>query len=55
MRLALVAATIAGCLNASAQTRQFVRADAMSADIVSYRPVGGAFKSYGCKPIDPTY
>jgi len=44
------------CLAATAQEPcHFIRADSPNTDTVVYTFAGGAFASFGCTPIDPTY
>ncbi len=45
----------AACVHASAQISQYLPANAPNKGTVVYTLAGGSFKSYGCKPIDPTY
>lgn len=43
------------CVHANAQTAQYMSANTPHEKTLSFNLSGGAFKSYGCKPIDPTY
>lgn len=45
----------AAWVQGSAQTSQYIPANAPQKGTVVYSLTGGSFKSYGCKPIDPTY